>query len=207
MNRRDFVVCSASTAAGIGVAAIGLRAHGDASLQGPRRPLPYKVIFDTRYRASRAFGDQAAKLGLALRPIAGDVTSLWFRELQPLWARCEGAVVGMTTCASLLCLEQLARDHWMRVVARVEHRRRSDGMLCHRLFLPRATLRSANLALAQREHWAEGMISPLVARLANKHSGRAVESVVLTADRSREDPGITLVSWVIATRPSRGEPI
>jgi hypothetical protein len=206
MNRRDFVVCSASAAAGLGIAVFALPASGNATLQGVRGPLPYKVVVDTRFRASCSFGAHAARLGLALRPIAGDVTALWFRELQPLWAKGDRAVVGMTTSASLLCLEQLARDQWMRVVARVEHQPQPDGTLRHRLFLPGDTLTPARVALAERGRWAERLVGPLVAGLASRHTSRPAESVVLTSDALREDRGMTLVSWVIAARPSRGVP-
>ena len=110
MNRREFVVGSASAVTGLGVANFARPASRNAMLRGVRGPIPSKVIFDTRYRASSSFGTHAASLGLTLRPIAGDVTALWFGELQPLWAKREGAVLGMTTGVSLLCLEQLARD-------------------------------------------------------------------------------------------------
>jgi len=203
MNRRDFVVCSATAAAGLGVAGFALPATENAILRGGSGPLPYKVILDTRFRASCSFGARAARLGIAPRPIAGDVTALWFGELQPLWAKGDGALIGMTTSASLLCLEQLARDQWMRVVARVEHEPQPDGTLRHRLFLPGDTLTSARVALAQRGRWAEQLVRPLVASLASRHTSRPAESVALTPDALRADRKMTLVSWVTAARTSR----
>ena len=206
MNRREFMVCSASTAAGLGIADFALPASRNAMFQGVRGPLPSKVIFDSRYRASSSFGTHAAGLRLTPRPIAGDVTALWFGELQPLWANREGAVLGMTTGVSLLCLEQLARDQWMRVVARVEHQPQPDGMLRHRLLLPGELLRRTRSALAEPARWAEQMIGPLLACLGRSHADRPAESVVLTPHALPEDRGTTLVSWVIAARPSRGAP-
>ena len=39
------------------------------------------------------------------------------------WATGGGAIAGMTTAAGLFCLEELAKDYWMRIVLRIEHRR------------------------------------------------------------------------------------
>ena len=134
MNRRDFVVCGSGVVAALGVAALG--AAGPAEAERPRSVpgrLPHKVIVDKRFQESCGFGYAAAQLGCAVQPISGDVTSLWFNELQPLWARGEGEIVGMTTQASLMCLEQLAWNQWMRVAARIEHRSEPDGTVRHRL--------------------------------------------------------------------------
>ena len=202
MNRRDFVVCST---AAIGASAFAVAAVPQGVIdQGLRGPLPYKVIFDTRFHASCSFGAGAAQLGCAIQPIAGDITALWFNELQPHWANRKEAIVGMSTGASLLCLEQLAWEQWMRVVARVEHRPEPDGTVRHRLFLHGDTLQEVRAALAENADWAEHLVAPLVGRLGAEHCGRPAESVVLTRRLSRDDPGIPLVSWVIAARASGG---
>jgi hypothetical protein len=208
MNRRDFVVCGTAAAAAIGVAAYAAaEVSKGATVRGVHGPLPYKVIFDTRFQASRSFGTGAAQLGCAIQPITGDVTALWFKELQPLWTQRKEAIVGMTTRASLLCLEQLAWEQWMRVVARVEHRSEPDGTVRHRLFLHGNTLQEARAALAGNADWAERMVAPLVSRIGAEHCGRPGESVVLTRHLSRDDPRIPLVSWVIAARSSGDAPI
>ena len=98
MNRRDFVVGSTVAAAGIGIASGALAlASCPAAGSAIHGPLPYKVIFDTRFAASRSFAAGAARLSCPIQGIAGDVTALWFNELQPRWARGEGTIVGMTT--------------------------------------------------------------------------------------------------------------
>ncbi len=84
------------------------------------------VLFDSRYGASRAFGAAAARSGHATAALRGDVTGLWLSHLDPHWAGGGGAVAGMTTAASLFCLEQMAKDHWLRVVVRIDHRRSSS---------------------------------------------------------------------------------
>jgi hypothetical protein len=206
MNRRDFVVHSAAAAAGIGVAALATVSAAATAARVSRSCRPYKVFFDTRYQASRAFGSHAAALSCPVRPIAGDVTALWFEELQPLWAKRKLPIVGMTTPASLLCLEQLAWEQWMRVVARVEHRQDTDGALRHRLFLHGSTLPAARAALADDDHWAERMFGQLLRQVATGQSGSRAETVVVASGNSPTDPGLSLVSWIIAARANEASP-
>lgn len=205
MNRRDFVVHSAAAATGIGLAAFASLGAAGLAAQG-RGSWPYKVIFDARYHASRSFGSRAATLRCPVRPIAGDVTPLWFEELQPLWAKRRLPIVGMTTPASLLCLEQLAWEQWMRVVARVEHRQDTDGALRHRLFLQEDALPAARAALTDDAHWAERMVAPLLSQLGAGQSGRRREAVVLSPGMARNGPASPLVSWIIAARPNNRAP-
>jgi hypothetical protein len=207
MNRRDFVVCGTGAAAALGVAAWGAAgaAEAERSRSVPGR-LPSKVIVDRRFQESRGFGHAAARLGCSIRPISGDVTSLWFNELQPLWARGEGEIVGMTTPASLMCLEQLAWNQWMRVVARVEHRSEPDGTVRHRLFLKDGVLQEAQVALAGLGPWSEQAAAALMKSLEHSYDGRPLRSVVVTSQESRSASGISLTSWVIAARASQAAP-
>jgi hypothetical protein len=204
MNRRDFVVRGTGAVAALGVGTFGAaepaRAERSPSVLGR---LPYRVIVDQRFPEARAFGYGAAQLGCTIQPISGDVTSLWFNELQPLWARGEGEIVGMTTGASLMCLEQLAWNQWMRVVARVDHRAESDGTVRHRLILRNGPLQEAQVALAENGPWAGRMAVTLVKWLGNHQDGPPLERVALTRPRSREPSGTSLTSWVIAARSTQ----
>jgi hypothetical protein len=104
------------------LAAFGERAATDViALRGSRSL--YKVVFDTRYAAARAFAANTASRGIRATGIEGDVTALWVHDLKAHWAAGGCAVAGMTTERSLLCLEQLAHDTWQRVLARVQYRR------------------------------------------------------------------------------------
>lgn len=120
MNRRNLVGQTVAAAIGIGVTGLALGAPAESAASGRR--LPYKVIFDQRFDAARQFAAGAAGLGCRIEPIAGDVTALRREDLRLTWSRGEGAIVGMTTASSLLCLDLLARDQRMKVVARAEHR-------------------------------------------------------------------------------------
>ena len=52
--------------------------------------------------------------------IRGDITDLWFHDLDPQWKKQPVAIAGLTAHGPLFCLERLAWDHGMRVVSRVE---------------------------------------------------------------------------------------
>jgi hypothetical protein len=113
-----------------------------------RLPL-FRLIHDTRQDASlvharrlglRLLGEQA-QLEPLLRAVHGDVTRFWYDELQPAWRKelpkelqnerqmqwqrerqrqQRVAVAGTTSHDVLFCLEQLARDHQLRVLWREE---------------------------------------------------------------------------------------
>jgi hypothetical protein len=129
MNRRKF--CLATVAA-----AIAGRAAGQTACAAPAASTPaesilaaatargvYKIIYDRRFAAGRAFGAAAQKVRTTAGIVAidADITALWSHDLRRQWSTGGGAIAGMTTARTLFCLEQLAKDHWMRVVNRAEH--------------------------------------------------------------------------------------
>ena len=76
------------------------------------------VVFDSRFPIACNFGAAACRSGQKTLAIQGDVTALWRDELRPRWAAGAAPIAGMTTQRSLFCLEQLATDHWLRVLSR-----------------------------------------------------------------------------------------
>jgi hypothetical protein len=80
----------------------------------------YKVIFDQRFPASIAFGEEWKARGAAVHAIQGDITDLWFHDLDIQWKKRPVPIAGLTAHGALFCLERLAWDHGMRVVSRVE---------------------------------------------------------------------------------------
>jgi hypothetical protein len=82
----------------------------------------YKVIFDQRFPASVAFGAEWKARGAAVHAIHGDITDLWFHDLDPQWKRQPVPIAGLTAHGPLFCLERIAWDHGMRVVSRVEQK-------------------------------------------------------------------------------------
>jgi hypothetical protein len=110
--------------------------------QGPAsalEPAVFRAVYDERFPDGRAFAETAAARGWPARPIRGDVTRLWYDELDARWRQGPAAIAGVTTPASLFCLETLARDRGMRLVARTELAR--DGLVSW-LIAPRGRTRA-----------------------------------------------------------------
>jgi hypothetical protein len=74
-----------------------------------------KVIFDQRFPKARDFALQAEEAGLDCAAIEGDITHLYFYDLSLRWNRGPTTIAGLSTKASLFCLEMLARDRGMRL--------------------------------------------------------------------------------------------
>ena len=117
-NRREFMKV-AGLAAAAPVSAVA------AVPSGP--PTVRRAVYDDRFAAARAFGADAERRGWAVRSIQGDVTDLWFGELDQLWRREPVAIAGLTRDNSLFVLERLAWDHGLRVVSRRDHA--EDGLV------------------------------------------------------------------------------
>jgi len=75
----------------------------------------YKAVFDERFEEARAFATQATALATPTVAIRGDVTNLFFNDLDLRWKRGPVWLIGITTSASLFCLHLLARDRGMRL--------------------------------------------------------------------------------------------
>ncbi len=108
-----------------GIAASLLPAVVSAKAADPAHSF-YKVIFDERFPASVAFGEEWKARGAAVHAIRGDITDLWFHDLDLQWKKQPVPIAGLTAHGPLFCLERLAWDHGMRVMSRVEQPSR-DG--------------------------------------------------------------------------------
>lgn len=155
------------------------------------------VLFDSRFAACRAFGAAAALAGQSVHALQGDVTALWVRHLRPRWGA-GGAVAGMTTASSLFCLEQLAKDHWMRVVVRVEHSRWPDGTVAHSVTAAEPMMSRTRAALEDARGWPDRLQSTLSACVRSTEQPRVARHRL---GARRDEPSAAagdLVSWVIA---------
>jgi len=86
------------------------------------RLLYYKVIFDERFPSSVAYGAEWQARGAAVHAIRGDITDLWFHDLDLQWKKQPLPIAGLTAHGPLFCLERLAWDQGMRVVSRMEQK-------------------------------------------------------------------------------------
>lgn len=103
-NRRTFL--KYSIAAGAIVRPI--------SIQAAEVPY-YKAVFDERFDEPLLFANAVAARHIPAVAIRGDVTNLFFHDLDLRWKQGPVQIAGYTTPASLFCLDLLARDRGMRL--------------------------------------------------------------------------------------------
>jgi hypothetical protein len=116
-NRREFLQSGLALPAALTGALTGLQADAAAL----RELNLERFIFDGRFPAAVRAARLAAARGIALAETAGDLTSLWYHDLDLRWRRAPMALGGVTTKGALFVLETLAADRRMRVVYRGEH--------------------------------------------------------------------------------------
>jgi hypothetical protein len=193
-SRREFlqigIAASAWPLATQAALAAGFDGLGGAAPGVRSLPL-YKVVYDTRFAASVAFGRRAASLGAPVHAIDGDMTRLWFDDIYHRWKESPVAIAGLTAQGPLFCFERLAWDQGLRVVFRAEH-----GHTEHVLTGPESLLAEARGALADAD-WAAQMAT-VVTRCPSGRAeiGSATVGCARLAGLSQADE--PLYSWVIA---------
>ena len=89
----------------------GLGACSASALIPPLSARPvmpyYKAVFDERFEEARAFATQATARATPTVAIRGDVTNLFFNDLDLRWKLGPVWLIGFTTPASLFCLHLL----------------------------------------------------------------------------------------------------
>jgi len=194
-SRREFLQASIVALALPITAQAGLSTAAAASDSALRVIPLYKAIFDERFPASVAFGAEAHSLGLSAYSIRGDITDLWFHDLDAQWKKKPVAVAGLTAQGPLFCLERLAWDHGMRVVYRGDHRYLPSDAIEHTLTGPEGALRQA--ALLENDGWA-ARVAAILARLPEGPSAPAKIAVRGRAKAPAHAEPEDLISWVIA---------
>lgn len=77
-----------------------------------------RFVYDTRFPLMESVAAVAGRRGVPLAAFAGDLTELWYRDLDLAWRRRTETIGGATTAHGLFVLETLAMDRRMRVVMR-----------------------------------------------------------------------------------------
>jgi hypothetical protein len=77
-----------------------------------------RFVYDVRFAVAESFAAAAGRRGVPLAAFAGDLTELWYRDLDLAWRRRPETIGGATTAHGLFVLETLAMDRRMHVVAR-----------------------------------------------------------------------------------------
>ncbi len=156
----------------------------------------HTAVFDERFPESVAFAAEMARLGVATRGIKGDMTALWYHELQPVWSSNPVAIAGLTAHGPLFCLERLAWDHGMRVRFRAEHQFRPDGCVEHSISASGNVLDDASVLGAAGNAWGAQ-----VARLLDRCAQRPESTTRIVVTRLQNPVHLDrepLFSWVIA---------
>jgi len=207
LTRRRFVATGLAVSAAASVAAA-------ASISGgtPNDPLGLSLplhlaLFDTRFPAAHVFARAMAIRGVSLAPYDGDVTPVWFHQLDPVWRRYPLAVTGLTTEGALFCLEQLACDNGMRVAYRGFHEASSEGGVRHLLESSSRRPQDVRGRLSGAEPWP-AQVAELIASIDEPEPAFPSDAKARTRahyrTRSRvEGNGPRLVSWLIAPKAWR----
>ncbi len=208
MNRRDFLKASANTSA---LPLLTLPVHYvQASTGNASRSIrPGLIISDSRFIASRQFGQEAHKLGLPQHTIRGDITALWYQYLDTTWRKNPLVVAGMTSLDSVFLLEQLANDRQVRLSVRIEHALTPDGDTTHTIRARqsdhdelRQTLTDTqwHRALAHRFHAgiSTDRSQPLISSQSTTLATTTPVINPLDMPNHLASQNTTLVSWVMA---------
>jgi hypothetical protein len=188
MNRRD--VLRGAAALPLVAAPFGTARAASAQLLSLER-----LVYDVRFAESGAIAAHAEGLGLRLSPIADDLMSLWYDELDLAWRKAPMAFAGVTLADALFVLETFALDRNMHVVYRGEHGLVENGRITHRLAGPASLIERLSPLAAP---WEQSLASALGECPLGAPPLARAELVTDGAPLSLRD--VPLFSWIIAPR-------
>ncbi len=193
-NRREFLQT------GVAVTAAAALTSGfeiaSATVAAPPPTRLHKAIYDRRFADSRAFAAQI--VDVPAHAIEGDITELWFKDLDPHWRKAARPVAGLTTQNSLFCLEHLARDYGLRVTYRGEHIVGPGRRIRHDLTGPAHLLVQADDSQMRSAAWPRE-VARLMRGYELTRNARDVPRRISAELPAPAEPGVEiLVSWIIA---------
>src|SRR5688572_5615801 len=190
-NRRQLLKVGAMLPAASLAAAPFARALG-----APGQALPLeRFVFDVRFTESAAIAEHVERLGIPLAPIADDLMTLWYDELDLKWRKAPMALAGVTLADALFVLETFALDRGMHVVYRGEHGLVEGGRITHRLAGPAALIERLDPLPAE---WEGALAQALTECPLGAPQTSSVELVGAGRELSLRDA--PLYSWIIAPR-------
>lgn len=83
-------------------------------------PLIGKYFYDANLDFGRRFGDELSRNGVQSVGVRDNWTSVWSRDLDPVWRKQPTAIAGLTQHGPMFMLTQLAQRHGMRLVYQAE---------------------------------------------------------------------------------------
>jgi hypothetical protein len=154
-----------------------------------------RFVFDVRFAESGAIAQHVERLGVPLAPIADDLMTLWYDELDLEWRKAPMALAGVTLADALFVLETFALDRGMHVVYRGEHGLVENGRIVHRLAGPGPLVERLS---PLPEAWERALAAALTQCPLGAPQVERSELVSAGAALSLRD--VPLYSWIIAPR-------
>jgi len=190
-NRRDVLRAGAALPA---ASLAGLPFNGAFGAAGQSLALE-RFVFDVRFAESGAIAEHVKRLGTRLSPVADDLMTLWYDELDLAWREKPMALAGVTLADALFVLETFALDRGMHVVYRGEHGLVENGRITHHLAGPAPLIEMLNPLPADWESALAKAITecPLGAP-------RTARAELVSAGRELSLRDVPLYSWIIAPR-------
>jgi len=190
LNRRDVL------RAGAAVPALSLATAPLGALAGASPVLKLeRFVFDVRFAEPGAVAKEIERRGVPLAPIADDLMTLWYDDLDLKWRNAPMALAGVTLAEALFVLETFALDRNMHVVFRGEHGLVENGKIAHRFAGPAALIEGLMPLSAQ---WENALAAALTQCPLGAPEIARAELVSDGAALSLRD--MPLVSWIIAPR-------
>jgi hypothetical protein len=154
-----------------------------------------RFVFDVRFAESGAIAEHVEHVGVSLSPVADDLMTLWYDELDLAWRKAPMALAGVTLADALFVLETFALDRGMHVVYRGEHGLVEDGRIVHRLAGPARLIERLS---PLPEAWERAVATALTECPLGSPQIERAELVTGGAALSLRDA--PLYSWIIAPR-------
>jgi len=190
-SRRVFLQTGTATLSAI---VAGNRAFSAATLRDQHRPIA-AVVFDERIGACRDFADEAVRYGADALGVRGDITELWYGDLQNRLQSAPAMIAGLTREPAAYYLRSFAREIRYHEICRGDHIVKQHSVR-HRVSAP-ASLKSLAQQLPNSpQAWAAsvaqmmGQIDATSATRSRTTIGQHVHAY--SDDESR------LVSWALA---------
>ena len=177
-------------------AAVPLAAPLTRALAGDRESLSLeRFVFDVRFAESGAIAEHVKRLGIRLSPVADDLMTLWYDELDLAWREKPMALAGVTLADALFVLETFALDRGMHVVYRGEHGLVEDGRIVHRLAGPAALI---DLLKPLPADWERALATAMTE--CPLGAPQTAHAELVTGGRELSLRAAPLYSWIIAPR-------
>ena len=190
-NRRDVLRAGAALPA---VSLVGLPFNGAFGAAGQSLALE-RFVFDVRFAESGAIAEHVKRLGTRLSPVADDLMTLWYDELDLAWREKPMALAGVTLADALFVLETFALDRGMHVVYRGEHGLVENGRITHHLAGPAPLI---ELLSPLPTDWERALAKAITeCPLGAPQTARAE---LVSAGRELSLRDVPLYSWIIAPR-------